>query len=150
LNVKKQTLNTGNLYHPGSIVTAKVRNSGHHIMNGYPEVTHVFRGNLQMYQVGKYQRDYMVLQYGTDMLKDEKVYQGEIMGMTDYKPDSLAVAKSKEKSKHKHVLSGMVKNESRIIGPGAVFDIPVGEGRVVAFTFNPLHRFLNHHDAPML
>jgi len=143
-------LNTGNLYHPGSIVTAKVRNSGHHIMNGYPEITHVFRGNLQMYQVGKYQRDYMVLQYGTDMLKDEKVYQGEIMGMRDYKPDSTAVAKSKEKSKHKYVLSGMVKNEARIVGQGAVFDIPVGKGRVVAFTFNPLHRYLNHHDAPML
>ncbi|WP_347924383.1 M14 family zinc carboxypeptidase [Pontimicrobium sp. SW4] len=143
-------LSTGNLYHPGSLVTTKVRNKGHHIMNGYPEITHVFRGNLQMYQVGKYQRDHMVMQYGTSQLKDEKVYEGEIMGMVDYKPDSIAVAKSKEKSKHKYVLSGMVKNEDKIVGQGAIFDIPVGKGHVVAFTFNPLHRYLNHHDAPML
>jgi hypothetical protein len=145
-----EPLNTGNLYHPGSIVTTKVRNKGSHIMNGYPEITHVFRGNLQMYQVGKYQRNHMVMQYGTGQLKDEKVYEGDIMGMPNYKPDSLAVAKSKEKPKEKYVLSGMVKNENKIIGQGAIFDIPVGKGRVVAFTFNPLHRFLNHHDAPML
>ena len=82
------TYNTGKLYHPGSIVTTKIRNTGHHIMNGYPEVTHVFRGNLQMYQVGKYQRNHIVMQYGRGQLKDEKVYSGEMMGMPDYKPDS--------------------------------------------------------------
>ena len=72
------------------------------------------------------------------------------MGMENYKPDSLAVAKSKKKSKGNYVLSGMVKNEAKIVGQGAIFDIPVGKGRVVSFTFNPLHRYLNHHDAPML
>lgn len=142
--------NTGSLFHPGSIVTTKVRNNGHHIMNGFPEITHVFRGNLQLYEVGKYQRNHMVMQYGEGQLEDEKVFEGEILGMKDYKPDSLALANSKKKSKHKYVLSGMVKNEDRIIGQGAIFDLPVGKGRVVAFTFNPLHRYLNHHDAPML
>jgi len=143
-------MSSGNLFHPGSIVTTKVRNNGHHIMNGYPEVSHVFRGNLQLYQVGKYQRQHMVLQYGIGELDDEKVYTGKIMGMENYKPDSLAVAKSKKKSKGNYVLSGMVKNEAKIVGQGAIFDIPVGKGRVVSFTFNPLHRYLNHHDAPML
>jgi hypothetical protein len=143
-------LNTGNLYHPGSIVTAKVKNTGHHIMNGYPEITHVFRGNLQLYQVGKYQRQHMVMQYGTEQLKDEKVYTGEIMGQRDYEPDADALAAEKALPNEKYVLSGMVKNEDRIVGQGAIFDLPVGDGRVVAFTFNPLHRFLNHHDAPML
>jgi len=142
--------NTGNLFHPGSIVTTKVKSVGHHIVNGYATVNHVFRGNLQMYQVGKYQRHHMVMQYGTGQLADEKVYTGKIMGMKDYKPDSLAVKALKKKSKHPYVLSGMVKNESKIVGQGAIFDIPVGNGRVVAFTFNPLHRYLNHHDAPML
>ena len=28
--------------------------------------------------------------------------------------------------------------------------MPVGKFHVVSFTFNPLHRFLNQHDAPML
>lgn len=143
-------LNSGNLYHPGSIVTAKVKNTGHHIMNGYPEITHVFRGNLQLYQVSKYQRKHMVMQYGTEQLKDEKVYTGEIMGQSDYEPDPDALAAEKGLPSEKYVLSGMVKNENRIVGQGAIFDLPVGNGRVVAFTFNPLHRFLNHHDAPML
>jgi zinc carboxypeptidase len=145
-----RALNTGNLYHPGSIVTTKVKNTGHHIMNGYPEITHVFRGNLQLYQVSKYQRKHMVMQYGTEQLKDEKVYTGEIMGQRDYEPDADALEAEKALPSEKYVLSGMVKNENRIVGQGAIFDLPVGDGRVVAFTFNPLHRFLNHHDAPML
>ncbi len=85
---------------------------------------------------------------------DENLFEqpgiGEIMGMTDYEPDSVALAATKGTSKGKYVLSGMVKNEDRIVGQGAIFDIPVKSGRVVAFTFNPLHRFLNHHDAPLL
>jgi hypothetical protein len=44
----------------------------------------------------------------------------------------------------------MVRNEDQIIGHGAIFDVPVGRGRVVAFTFNPLHRWLNHHEHPMV
>ena len=72
------------------------------------------------------------------------------MGQQDYEPDADALAAEKELPSEKYVLSGMVKNESRIVGQGAIFDLPVGDGRVVAFTFNPLHRFLNHHDAPML
>lgn len=139
-------LSTGNLFHPGSIVTAKARRSDHFIMNGYPEITHVFRGNLQLYQVGKYHRNSIVLQYGTGQLKDEKVYKGDILGMPEYEP----VMDTTKKSKEPYVLSGMVRNENRINGQGAIFDLPVGEGRVIAFTFNPLHRFLNHHDAPML
>jgi len=141
-----EPLSTGNLFHPGSIVTAKVRNTGHFIMNGYPEITHVFRGNLQLYQVGKYHRNSIVLQYGTGQLKDEQVYKGKILGMPDYVPQTDSTKKSKEP----YVLSGMVRNPDRINGQGAIFDLPVGEGRVIAFTFNPLHRFLNHHDAPML
>ncbi|MGH7577100.1 MAG: hypothetical protein ACREM1_18485, partial [Longimicrobiales bacterium] len=49
-----------------------------------------------------------------------------------------------------YVLSGMVRNEDQIVGHGAIFDVPVGRGRVVAFTFNPLHRFLNHHEFPLV
>ena len=52
-----------------------------------------------------------------------------------------------------YVLSGMVRDQQQIIGQGAIFDVPAGgsdAGRVVVFTFNPLNRFLNHHDAPMV
>jgi hypothetical protein len=49
-----------------------------------------------------------------------------------------------------YVLSGMVRNESQIVGHGAIFDVPVGEGHVLSYTFNPLHRFLNHHEIPLV
>jgi hypothetical protein len=45
-----------------------------------------------------------------------------------------------------YVVSGMVRGEDEIVGQGAIFDVPVRRGHVVAFTFDPLHRYLNHHD----
>jgi len=48
------------------------------------------------------------------------------------------------------VVSGMVRNENEILGQGAIFDVPVGTGRVVAFTFDALHRYLNHHEFPLV
>jgi hypothetical protein len=44
----------------------------------------------------------------------------------------------------------MVRNEREIVGQGAIFDVPVRSGRVIAFTFDPLHRFLNHHEFPLV
>jgi hypothetical protein len=44
----------------------------------------------------------------------------------------------------------MVRNENVIVGQGAIFDLAVGSGRVVAFSFNPLHRFLNHNEFPLV
>jgi hypothetical protein len=49
-----------------------------------------------------------------------------------------------------YVLSGMVRNENQIVGHGAIFSLAVGQGRVVTFSFNPLHRFLNHHEFPLV
>lgn len=90
----------------------------------------------------------MLLQYGTKPLKDEIAYQGPIMG----KPDQENVEKKKEESGKDvpYVRSGMVRNEQTIIGHGSIFNIPVGKGTVLAFTFDPLHRYLNHHDAPLV
>jgi hypothetical protein len=44
----------------------------------------------------------------------------------------------------------MVRNEATIIGQGAIFQVPVGKGALIGFTFDPLHRFLNLHDAPLV
>jgi hypothetical protein len=40
----------------------------------------------------------------------------------------------------------MVRGEKEIIGEGAVFDVPIRKGRLIAFTFDAMHRFLNHHE----
>lgn len=142
-----QPYNAPGLFHPGSIVTVKKRNSDSPVLYGYPETFHVFKGNGALYQVAKYNRDMMLLQYGTKPLKDEIPYDGQIMGM----PNRQIQPAPKETGPNPpYVLSGMVRNEQSIIGHGTIFNVPQGEGRVIAFTFDPLHRFINHHDAPLL
>ena len=44
----------------------------------------------------------------------------------------------------------MVRNEEAILGEGVVFSVQVGKVSVVAFSFDPLHRYQNHHDAPLV
>lgn len=141
-------VSSGSLFHPGSIVMAKIRKSDSPIVNGYPEEFSIFRGNGPLLQTNKYNRDLMLVQYGSKPLKDEIPYDGPIMGMPN-KPKVEKEEKTEEKSKP-YVVAGMVRNEQEIIGHGSVFNVPVGKGNVLAFTFDPLHRYLNHHDAPMV
>jgi len=136
------------LYHPGSIVNVKIRKANNPVVYGFPEVFPIFKGNSPLLQVRKYNRDMILLQYGTKPLKDEEKYTGPIMGMPG-KKETTPEKKTVEKEVP-YVLSGMVRNEATIIGHGTIFNVPVGPGRVIAFTFDPLHRYLNLHDAPLV
>lgn len=140
--------NSGGLFHPGSVVNVKVRNAESPVVYGFQNIFPIFRGNGPLLQVDKDKRDMMLLQYGTRPLKDEEKYDGPILGMPD-KKETPSVKKDVQDDVP-YVLSGMVKNEDAIIGQGAIFNVPVGNGRVIAFTFDPLHRFLNLHDAPLV
>ena len=91
----------------------------------------------------------MLLQYGTKPLKDEEKYTGPILGLPERKETS-SEAKQTAQKEMPYVLSGMVRNEQAIIGHGAIFKVPIGSGNLVAFTFDPLHRYLNLHDAPLV
>jgi len=145
-----QPVNSADLFHPGSIVQAKVRNTNHPVFYGYPEYFPIYRGNAPLLQVGKYDNNMMLMQYGTKPLKSELPYEGPIMGL---KAEKAGNVNKEEKSKEKdlpYVLSGMVRNENQIIGHGGIFQVPIGKGNLLGFTFDPLHRYLNHHDAPMV
>jgi hypothetical protein len=48
------------------------------------------------------------------------------------------------------VVSGGARGESELTGRPALLDLPVGQGRVVAFNFNPVHRDLNRSDHRLL
>ncbi len=152
------------LFHPASIVTVKARRPLDPIMYGFPEITHVFRGNGPLWRVARRDRGLMVLQYGTAPLPDERdTLVTDIMGMphnAGAAPAAHRAAAPQEGADtggsghgEPYVLSGMVRNQQEIIGRGAIFDVPAGRGdagRVVVFTFDPLNRFLNHHDAPLV
>lgn len=145
-----ESYNAAGLFHPGSVVQAKARKPKHPVLYGYPESFHVFRGNGPLFQVEKYDRDMILLQYGTKPLKDEEPYKGQVMGMPAKKEVKEEKKDDKPKKEDPYVLSGMVRNEQTIIGHGSIFNVPVGAGRVIAFTFDPLHRYLNHHEAPLV
>ncbi len=146
-------LTASSLFHPGSVVRVKARRPDHPILYGFSDTTHVFRGNGALFQVARRDRRMMVLQYGTEPLADERAdARGEPMmgmegGATSPTADTMP---ARSGARDPYVLSGMVRGEAAIVGQGALFDIPVGRGRVIAFTFNPLHRFLNHHEFPMV
>jgi hypothetical protein len=144
-----EEVNTSGLFHPGSIVTVKSRKPQHPILYGYEENFHVFRGIGPLLQVNKYNRDMMLIQYGSKPLKDEEEYKGLIMGMPDRK-EIKADEKKEAKKDPPYLISGMVRNETTIIGHGAVFNVPVGAGRLIAFTFDPMHRYQNLHEAPLV
>jgi hypothetical protein len=142
-------VNQGQLFHPGSVVTVKSRKPQHPVLYGFGEDFHVFRGIGPLLQVDKYSRDMMLVQYGSKPLKDEEEYKGLIMGMPDRK-EIKADEKKDAKKDPPYVLSGMVRNEASIIGHGAIFNVPVGNGRLIAFTFDPMHRYQNLHEAPLV
>ena len=48
------------------------------------------------------------------------------------------------------VVSGRVWGEGNLIGRTAIMDAPVGQGHIVTFNFNPLHRDMNRGDQRML
>ena len=143
-------LNPASLFHPGSVVRVKARRRDHPLLYGYPEVTHVFRGIGQLYEVDRRDRQQMVLQYGTEQLADEKADARPSGGLGLATPSAAPADTAPAARAAPYVLSGMVRGQDQIVGQGALFDVPVGKGRVIAFTFNPLHRYLNHHDFGMV
>jgi hypothetical protein len=174
------------LFHPGSVVRARARAPRSPILYGFPEVTHVFRGNGPLFQVDARDSALIVLQYGARRRTEERD-EGPMLGLPNEPaarpgageapaPDTSARATGARAAPagapgdpaaggeraggareaggggeaSDYVLSGMVRGQDEIVGQGAIFDIPIRRGRVIAFTFNPLHRFLNHHEFPMV
>lgn len=148
------------LFHPGSVVRVRARAARSPILYGYPDTTEIFRGNGPLYQVPQRDSAMLVLQYGT-MLPVSREH-GPYLGMPHSAPAAHGATGAESSGRQEraagsgsaggdgYVVSGMVRNEKEILGQGAIFDVPVRKGRVVAFTFDPLHRFLNHHDFPLV
>jgi hypothetical protein len=164
------------LFHPGSVVRVRGRSPSSPILYGFPETTTVFRGNGPLYEVEPRDSSMLVLQYGTKLPKQED--EGPMLGIAEQAGDTprassprvgsprgkdaaagdsstaldtiAAGEDGKKEDSASYVVSGMVRAENEILGEGAVFDVPVRKGRVIAFTFDPMHRYLNHHEFPMV
>ncbi|MBN1224758.1 MAG: hypothetical protein JXB23_16040, partial [Candidatus Aminicenantes bacterium] len=114
---------------PGSILKTKILQKESPIVYGYDETTYVFTGLGPVFNVSFKDRKFIVMQYGSTEAKD---YPEESEPEKDF------------------CLSGLVKNEKPLIHKPVILNIPREAGHIIIFNFNPVHRFLNHHDFSLL
>jgi hypothetical protein len=124
---------------PGAELRARFVRPDHPIAYGYaPEIT-VFRSNYPIYDAPLRWRD---LSYCTACLEGPPdrgpiVLEWGGMAAEGSAPPGI-------------IVSGGGRNSGALHGKPAVFDVPVGAGRIVAFNFNPIHRDLNRSDFRLL
>jgi Zinc carboxypeptidase len=119
---------------PGSHVRVTFDRPEHPIAYGYGEHTYVFRQNFPLYALP---RRWLRMAYCTTCLD----------GPVD---KSSVVLEWGDKDGAPFLVSGQVWGEGNLIGRPAILDSPVGQGHVVTFNFNPLHRDLNRGDQRVL
>jgi Zinc carboxypeptidase len=119
---------------PGAHVRVTFDRRDHPIAYGYPEHTYVFRQNFPLYNIP---RRWLRMAYCTTCLDGPEDRSGIVMEWGD--------ADNKD-----FVVSGQAWGEENLIGRPAILDMPVGQGHIVSFNFNPMHRDLNRGDQRML
>ena len=130
----------GSMNTPGSIMTAKVTDRSSPLVYGYDEITHVMRGNMPVFSVPDYDREYAPLQFGTKHWdEDESEDAAELRNEDDEDSESPPTPPL--------VLSGGIVFGADVIdGEPAIVSKPLDDGHVVLFSWNPLHRHVNLHD----
>ena len=76
----------------------------------------------------------MVLQYGARKAPEP---EGDAPMLGIPAPARADSARGGGEAGGEYVLPGMVRGQDEIVGRGAIFDVPVARGRVIAFTFDP-------------
>jgi hypothetical protein len=119
---------TSTVFTPGAEVRAAFRLTDHPLAYGYGEETGVFRTNLPVYDTP---RRWLTMAYCTSCLT------GPV--------DDRHVVMTWGGSGHM-VLSGGMRGESELAGRPAILATPLGEGQVVSYNFNAIHRDMNRGD----
>ena len=119
---------------PGAHLRVSFARPDHPIAYGYAPRTWVFRQNFALYSIP---RHWLRMAYCTVCLDGPIDRSGIVLewGDRDGAP---------------FVVSGQAWGEENLIGRAAIIDTPVGQGHVIAFNFNPLHRDLNRGDQRLL
>ncbi|HVR71545.1 MAG TPA: M14 family zinc carboxypeptidase [Vicinamibacteria bacterium] len=118
---------------PGVELRARFTRPDHPLAHGYPAETSVFRTNLPLYDAP---RRWLEAAYCTSCL--------------DGPEDRTAIVLEWGGAGEPMVVSGGARGESELAGRPALLDLPVGQGRVIAFNFNPVHRDMNRSDHRLL
>jgi len=120
---------------PGAHVRVSFTRPDHPIAYGYTRSTYVFRQNFALYSLP---RRWLRMAYCQTCLDGPIDMRGVVLQWGD--PENAAP----------FLVSGQVWGEENLIGRPAILDMPVGQGHVIAFNFNPLHRDSNRGDQRML
>jgi hypothetical protein len=141
------------LYTSGVEIRTRFLRPDHPLAYGYPEITSVHRGQLPLYETGEAELGWVVLQWGVEppRFDDPKgANDGPWGSGTEVDDPDDGGTDDDASKKLPLVVSGGMKGEGEIEGKPAVLDIPVGDGRVVAFNFDPIHRTLTRSDFRLL
>ncbi len=137
-------INTPGLNTPGSIMTAKVTNAKSPLTYGVGELTHVFRGNGPVYSVKDQHRYLVAMQFGTKDVTKTARELAEEETLSEQNEDG--VKKDKDKGPPLVQSGGIIGGEEIIDGAPALLHVALGDGRVVMFSWDPMHRHVNLHD----
>ena len=128
--------NGGGINTPGSIISTKILGS-HPLTWGYEQWSHVFKGNGPSYSVRDYDRHLVLMQFGSKVVPEPDEDDSSANGDAPPPPPL--------------VMSGAIlSGAEQVDGAPALLHTKVGEGNVVLFGWNPLHRNINHHDHAFL
>jgi len=127
---------------PGVELKTSILKPEHPMAYGYRGATSVFRTDFPVYDLP---RRWLRMAYCTSCLDGPVDTRWVVMqwGASAGQTDSKAPADSL-------VISGGALNGDRIQGRPAILAVPKGEGIVVVYNFNPVHRDLNRSDYRLL
>jgi hypothetical protein len=147
--VRNVTTSTARVDTPGSSLQAMVTRRDHPIAYGYDDTNWVQRGNGPLYTVPRKFDHWIVLKYGTKPLREDDDDKKKDKEQEDAagKPKSADKSEEKSQGKGKFLQSGFVDGQETLEKSAAIIDIPRNDGgRVILYSFNPMHRYLNHGD----
>jgi hypothetical protein len=141
---------------PGSHVTTKVLRPEHPLAWGYATIDWVFRGNLPVYGVDEHDCGHTVMQFGSktfadvereaDQKADVAVDGAPLKDSATPEAEGKRASDADKPEKQPLARSGVVERPEGLEHQPALLDVPVGKGRVVLFSWNPMHRHQNEHD----
>ena len=145
---------------PGVELRVTFTDSIHPAGYGYPLRTSAFKPGSSGFDVARWAREWVVLQWGTKKRRQDR--DEAALPRIGEDPDTTGAGKEKEAGKEEGgakkdsvraqddtlLISGGIRNGDALEGRPAIVDMPGpgGEGRVVMFAFDPIHRTLSRSD----
>ena len=142
-NVKRAELH--GVTTPGAHLRTSFLQPEHPIAYGYPAEGYAFRSPYALYDPP---RRWLTMSYCTSCLTGPIDLRHVVMqwGTLPFDAgDDPAVANAPS-----ILISGGGKNQTALEGRPALLDVPLGDGHVLVFNFNPMHRDMNHADSRYL